>query len=171
MAGSAEYLTLLDKLEVADRDPAFPLNQEEGPLDWELIDACWNQLVVAPNEQNLYALAHTALRLYAQERRVNFADVILTSKTTHIRKNAGYAGADQDDPWANFRESERFPGIPAVEGVYVRMGDKYIRIRNLRRDPNNEQVGESILDTLIDLAAYALIAICLLREKARSLMN
>lgn len=81
----------------------------------------------------------------------------------HIAKNAGYAGADQPDPWANFRMAERF-GINAVQGVFVRMSDKYIRITNLTRNPANEQVGESIKDTLMDLASYALIAICLIEE-------
>ena len=31
-------------------------------------------------------------------------------------------------------------------------------------NPDNEMVGESLDDTLFDLAAYALIAICLRRE-------
>ena len=33
------------------------------------------------------------------------------------------------------------------------------------KDKDNEQVGEKIEDTLIDLASYALIAICLLEEE------
>ena len=45
------------------------------------------------------------------------------------------------------------------------MSDKYIRIGNLRQNPGNDQVNESIRDTLTDLAAYALIAICLLDEE------
>lgn len=82
----------------------------------------------------------------------------------HIRKNAGYAGADNPDPWANFRMAEDF-GISAFEGCLVRMTDKYARIRSLRKNPDNDQVNESIRDTLQDLAAYALIAICLLDEE------
>lgn len=85
-------------------------------------------------------------------------------KGLHIRKNAGYAGVDNPDAWANFRMSESF-GVSAFHGCLVRMSDKYIRVTNLVRNPNNEQVGESIKDTLFDLAAYALIAICLLEEK------
>lgn len=79
-------------------------------------------------------------------------------------KNAGYAGDDNLDPWANFRMSEAF-GISALDGCLVRMSDKYIRITNLRRSPANEKVGESIRDTLRDLASYALIAVCLLDEQ------
>ena len=82
----------------------------------------------------------------------------------HQRKNAGYAGEGNPDPWANFRMAEAF-GISALDGCLVRMSDKYIRITNLKRNPDNNQVKESLRDTLSDLAAYALIAICLLDEE------
>jgi hypothetical protein len=85
----------------------------------------------------------------------------------HVRKNAGYAGAENPDPWANFRMCEAF-GIPAFEGCMVRLSDKYIRITNLMCDSSNDRVGESIRDTLQDLAAYAFIAICLLDEKTKA---
>jgi len=45
------------------------------------------------------------------------------------------------------------------------MTDKWSRIQSLRRDASNDRVGESILDTLRDLAAYALIAVCLIEEE------
>ena len=82
----------------------------------------------------------------------------------HERKNAGYAGEGNTDPWANFRMSEEF-GVSALDGCLVRMSDKYIRVTNLRKNPANDQVNESVRDTLQDLAAYALIAICLLDEE------
>jgi hypothetical protein len=82
----------------------------------------------------------------------------------HMRKNAGYSGEDNPDAWANFRMAEQF-GVSAFQGCLVRMSDKYIRITNLVRRPESEQVGENIKDTLMDLAAYALIAVCLLEEK------
>jgi nitrogen regulatory protein PII-like uncharacterized protein len=81
----------------------------------------------------------------------------------HIRKNAGYAG-DSPDPWANFRESEDFD-VSSFKGILVRMSDKWIRIKNLVKNPANEKVGESIKDTLMDLSAYALIAIAILEEE------
>ncbi len=80
----------------------------------------------------------------------------------HIRKNAGYAG-HSTDPWCNFRQCEAF-GISAVDGVITRMSDKWSRVQSLWKDKNNEQVGESVEDTLMDLAAYSLILVCLLRE-------
>jgi len=84
-------------------------------------------------------------------------------KTLHINKNAGYSG-DSSDRWANFRLAE-VVGVEAWRGAMIRMTDKWIRITNLIKNPSNEKVGESIEDTLMDLASYALIVICLLREK------
>ena len=85
----------------------------------------------------------------------------------HIRKNAGYAG-DSPDPWANFRMSEAV-GVSAFKGCLIRLSDKYIRVTNLVKNPNNEQVGENVKDTLFDLAAYALIAICLMEESEKGM--
>lgn len=92
------------------------------------------------------------------------------AKELHIRKNAGYSGVDNPDAWANFRMAEEF-GVSAFKGCLVRMSDKYIRITNLVRNPDNEQVGESIKDTLKDLSAYALIALCLLEEEEEATKN
>jgi hypothetical protein len=82
----------------------------------------------------------------------------------HIAKNAGYAGADNPDPWANFRMATIFGSTP-FQGCMIRLGDKYIRTVNLRANPTNERVGESIFETLRDLGAYALIGVCLLEEE------
>jgi hypothetical protein len=80
----------------------------------------------------------------------------------HLAKNAGYAG-QSDDPWANFRRCEAF-GITPVDGVLTRMSDKWARLESLWQNAGNEQVGESVADTLMDLASYALILICLMQE-------
>lgn len=84
----------------------------------------------------------------------------------HRRKSAGYSGADNPDAWHNFRRAERI-GVPAHMGALLRMLDKVSRVETLIRDPDSEQVGEAIEDTLVDLAAYALITVCLRREAAR----
>jgi hypothetical protein len=93
-----------------------------------------------------------------------FLELLDELRDTHVRKSAGYSGADNPDTWANFRLSQNF-GISPFLGCLVRMSDKFIRVGNLVKDSRNEQVGEGIKDTLIDLASYALIAICLLEEK------
>jgi len=84
-------------------------------------------------------------------------------RALHIAKSAGYAG-DSPDKWANFRASSLF-GVSAFKGCLVRMSDKFIRISNLTKNPANDEVYESIEDTLLDLASYALIAICLRRQE------
>lgn len=81
----------------------------------------------------------------------------------HKAKAAGYSG-DNPDTWVNFRGAEDW-GISAFDGCMVRMTDKVKRAQNLRKNPDNDKVGESMRDTLMDLAAYALIGICLLEEQ------
>jgi len=91
-----------------------------------------------------------------------FKEVLDEMWDLHIKKNAGYAGCS-DDPFANFRYAELFD-VSAFKGCLIRLSDKYIRIANLVRNPANEQVGESIKDTLKDLANYAVIALCLYEQ-------
>jgi len=93
----------------------------------------------------------------------DFHALLNDMRQMHIDKNAGYAGADNPDPFANFRECERF-SVTAFEGCMVRLSDKFIRVTSLMRDPTNERVGEKITDTLMDLASYSLIAIVLWKE-------
>lgn len=92
-----------------------------------------------------------------------YLELLKQMEDLHVRKNAGYAGHNPD-PWANFRMSEAF-GVDAFRGCLVRMSDKYIRVTNLVKDSSLEQVGENVKDTLFDLAAYALISVCLLEEQ------
>ena len=92
-----------------------------------------------------------------------FHALLDTMRQTHIEKNAGYAGADNPDPFANFRVSERL-GIPAFLGALIRKMDKLERIVNILQDPSNERIGESYADTLIDDSSYALIVRILFNE-------
>lgn len=93
-----------------------------------------------------------------------YLELLEKMEALHIAKNSGYAGSENPDPWANFRMAEAF-GVSPFLGCLVRMSDKYIRVTNLIRKPSDEKVGESVKDTLMDLAAYALIAYCLLDEQ------
>jgi hypothetical protein len=92
-----------------------------------------------------------------------FLDLLDKMRETHIAKSNGYSGKDNPDTWANFRESKRF-GVTPFLGCLIRLSDKFVRISNLVRDNTNDTIGESLEDTLIDMASYCLIAICLLRE-------
>lgn len=155
MAGSPLFLELLDTLVAPNHPP------HRDP--WTALSEAWHWFTVAQNDRTLFRLADRAYSVLTHERDEDRLTIIADAKDLHIAKNAGYAGADNPDPWANFRLSEHF-GIAPVQGVYVRMSDKWIRIQNLQRDPTNDRVGEPLIDSISDLAAYALIAICLLRE-------
>lgn len=85
----------------------------------------------------------------------------------HDRKNSNYAHGD--DPYANFRGCERF-GIEAWRGILVRMSDKWERIQNLTNGVP-DAVGESIQDTLMDLANYAILAKLMYEEYLRKVLT
>lgn len=79
----------------------------------------------------------------------------------HSRKNHDYAKAAE--PLSNFTRA-RALGVEPWRGVLVRMSDKWSRIEQLStgKTPKNE----SLRDSLIDLAVYALIDILLLEDEA-----
>ena len=81
----------------------------------------------------------------------------------HAKKATDYGrGAD---PLANIRGTAEW-GIPAWLGVFVRMGDKMHRLKSFA--VKRELANESVEDSLLDLAAYAIIALVLYREERKS---
>lgn len=102
--------------------------------------------------------------------RERFHQILEQLGDTFDRKNAGYAGAGNPDPWANFRHAEAL-GIPASTGVLVRISDKFARLQSLTRDPGNDRVGESRVDTALDQAVYSIIYAILLEEEEEKLKN
>lgn len=91
-----------------------------------------------------------------------FHKLIVQMKDIHDRKNADYGNGKQ---LGNFMECVEF-GVDAFRGVLVRLSDKYSRIKSLANRDNmeGEVKDESIEDTLLDLANYALLAIVIRRE-------
>jgi hypothetical protein len=89
-------------------------------------------------------------------------DVFEELKQLHIDKDADYAG---NEPLSNFRRCEAF-GIPAWQGTLIRMSDKYARIVALMQKGEEHAVkDESLNDTLMDIAVYAVITLALRQEK------
>jgi hypothetical protein len=78
----------------------------------------------------------------------------------HDRKQADYGRAH--DPFANVRASVDF-GVPGWVGCMVRANDKMRRIQAFA--VKGELRNESVLDSLMDLAVYAVIATVLYREE------
>ena len=101
----------------------------------------------------------------APQTRDYFEILLVEMPALHLKKAAGYG--QKTDTWANFREAADL-GVSPAKGVLVRMGDKWSRIKNLTRDPANEQLGEPLERELIDLASYAIIDVAIMREAARN---
>jgi hypothetical protein len=77
----------------------------------------------------------------------------------HSRKNHDYAKTDE--PLSNFHRS-RALGVEPWRGVLVRMSDKWSRIEQL--SSGKVAKNESLRDSLIDLAVYALIDVLLIED-------
>ena len=93
-----------------------------------------------------------------------FYELLDTMKNTHDAKRHDYA--NPDDVFANFRTCEQ-AGIPAWKGCCVRLGDKFSRIMGFAKKEKLKVKDESIKDTLIDMANYALIALILYEEEQK----
>jgi len=83
-----------------------------------------------------------------------FHQIVEEMVELHDRKNHDYAGSDY---LPNFLMCEKHMGIPAWKGCIIRLSDKMARIMNVARDDETSVGDETITDTLMDLAVYAII--------------
>jgi len=91
-----------------------------------------------------------------------FDELLRKMGQIHDAKRADYAN---NDPLGNFREAERV-GVTVLQGIMVRLGDKYTRACNLVRQHGERAVkDETLEDTLLDLANYALLALLAYRRE------
>lgn len=99
-----------------------------------------------------------------------FDSAVIKLVAMNRKKRADYA-ADSD--WAsNFRDVSgnlAMQGFGPAESAYVLLLTKVARLRSLRLngrmdDPNNE----SVLDTYLDLAVYAIIVFALINEQSEN---
>lgn len=72
------------------------------------------------------------------------------------KKNADYTGIG-DDPFANFRICEHSNIASAMQGFLVRMSDKMARVNSFAQKGYSSVENESVHDTLLDLANYAIL--------------
>jgi hypothetical protein len=77
-------------------------------------------------------------------------------------KNTDYARSD--DAFSNFRAVERH-GLSVGQGFMVRMEDKMSRLGNLLQQPAAVK-GETLKDTALDLANYAMLLAAWWEENA-----
>ena len=89
-----------------------------------------------------------------------FIEVLREIAALHISKSLDY-GQDED-ALANIRAGAEAINVPAWLGCVLRMSDKMQRIRAFCRRGKCEHDG--VEDTLLDIAAYAAIALVVYRE-------
>lgn len=78
----------------------------------------------------------------------------------HDRKQADYGR--EDDPFANVRASSDW-GVASWVGALIRGTDKIKRLQKAAR--GSTMANESVEDSMMDLAVYALISLILYREE------
>ena len=84
-------------------------------------------------------------------------------RALHLSKGHDYA--DESDPLKNYQQSADDNGLPAWRAAQLRLSEKYHRLCNLTRGDEREPEHESVDDTLLDLAALALIIRSLRRRR------
>ena len=92
-----------------------------------------------------------------------FVALLQEMQRLHESKSADYGS--EDDPLANIRQGADFVNIEPWRGCMVRIADKVQRLRTYCR--TGRLVHEGVRDTLLDLAAYSLLAIVLFDEGSR----
>lgn len=95
-----------------------------------------------------------------------FHDHLQMLGALHDLKQADYGV--ENDPFANVRASQDF-GVDPWVGAMIRGNDKMVRIKSFIR--NGELKNESLRDSLMDLAVYAIIALVLFDEQANAKGN
>jgi hypothetical protein len=97
------------------------------------------------------------------ERNPAFNRLLDEIRRLHDDKSHDYS--EDCDPLSNLKRSERF-GVQPFHGVLVRLSDKWARIEQLAGGKSPKH--ESLRDSLIDSAVYALLAVVLLDEQAKA---
>lgn len=106
--------------------------------------------------------AAEVLERFAPQRpgSLAFLELLEEVRQLHLSKSQDYGS--ESDPLANIRQGAEFVGIEAWRGCMVRVADKVQRLRTYCR--TGRLVHEGVRDTLLDLAAYSLLAIVLFDE-------
>jgi hypothetical protein len=82
----------------------------------------------------------------------NFADITKEMLDLTTKKSNDYAS--DEDPFANFRTFGEL-------GILVRMSDKFARLKTALYDRKDMAVSdETVEDTILDLATYAILLLC-----------
>ncbi len=94
----------------------------------------------------------------------DFEEIIHQMLTVHKAKNSDYSPGETS--FTNFLESEKV-GVPPWKGAFIRLQDKYSRCCTLIGGHEAQVEDERLEDTLLDMANYAVIVLCLLKQQER----
>jgi len=83
-----------------------------------------------------------------------FREIVKEMVELHDRKNRDYAGSEY---LSNFLMCEQHMGIPAWKGCIIRLSDKMSRLMNIAKTDEIAVSDETVTDTLMDLAVYAIV--------------
>ena len=117
------------------------------------------QAAGVPQEQ-WYDKATTTAEPARHPSSAAFVRLLKEMQQLHESKSADYGS--EEDPLANIRQGADFVCIEPWRGCMVRIADKVQRLRTYCR--TGRLVHEGVRDTLLDLAAYSLLAIVLFDE-------
>lgn len=93
--------------------------------------------------------------------RTRAIEILVQMQAVYEAKDTDYASNGK--PMGNLRSSEDV-GVPAWKGVLIRVGDKVRRIASFMERGEFKVADEKLVDTLQDLANYALLGVVLLAE-------
>ena len=129
----------------------------------EVSDVEWDRLADEPYIEHLLEqqrLRGDGIQHEQQPGSLPFLELLEELRTLHLSKSQDYGS--ESDPLANIRQGAEFVGIEAWRGCMVRVADKVQRLKTYCR--TGRLVHEGVRDTLLDLAAYSLLAIVLFDE-------
>ena len=98
---------------------------------------------------------------------MEFLRILDEMRALHLSKTHDYGDSSSGDALANIRNGAEMVGISHWKGALVRAADKMQRLKTYCRV--GRLVHEGVEDTLLDLAAYAALALVLFREEAGKL--
>lgn len=94
------------------------------------------------------------------EQRNELQRKLFENEIMAISENKGHDYSSSDDAMFNLR-------LFGIAGIIVRLGDKFFRLKAFYDKGNFRVKDESLRDTMIDIANYAMLAILLMDEESQ----
>jgi hypothetical protein len=141
----------------ADTEPMPPVAEAETQ------HVEWDRLADEPYIEHLLEQQRLRGDGITHEQRpgsLPFLELLEEVRQLHLSKSQDYGS--ESDPLANIRSGADFVNIEPWRGCLVRVADKVQRLKTYCR--TGRLVHEGVRDTLLDLAAYSLLAIVLFDE-------